>query len=229
MKDVSDMQKLLEIVSPELVTSYENNVLIPQGKGRLSALLVQHKEVVEQIRKITKSYMVAEIAEIVAVATSGIGAIFSFTSHPAVCLGYLLFFFWFLFIGCRRFLKKSDGKLKKIETEMEEMEGIFDEFRRNLERLDSPVGRTMFEYTANSVLGNLLTYAMQILDAEQKLDLECSRPHKDVFQINHLTTWIMTKQSKLRAAEEAAKLFGLKYDKTELFKDAAKYIRRPVA
>ena len=46
---------------------------------------------------------------------------------------------------------------------------------------------------------------------------------------SHLTTWIMTKQSKLFAAEEAAKLFGLKFDKAELFKDAARHVNWPVA
>ncbi len=217
---------LLEIVDSSLVETYEKLNPLPQGMGSLREINEVYKKADGVLQnhddkhlKLTLGIMLGMISSM---GFAGILEVFHIVTpivrilicSPLVC--GVIFGLWKVW--------KNEDECKDAQRTKSKYDWILAKFRGKVEALESPVVRTLSRYNKDSIRENLLTYAVQILDAEKKLDIVRLQKQRNVFDMAHLCNWITERRERLTKAEDAAKAFALEFDKSALFNEAAKHV-----
>jgi len=220
----TEIDDLLEVVSPVLVGNYER-LNLPAGASSLMEVNEEYKGANKDLSSIiTKGQLLLLKVVVVGYILAAILSMFGIpvlTSFIPLVGSASAVAFWI-----DRVLSKKVQKAKEV---LSRCRPILQDFREALDALGSPVGATNREYTEASVHSNFVTHAVTILDGEIKLDKIRLGAERRTSDLIHLANWIEKRQAKFRKASEGLKKFGLKFDKRELFAEAKKRLERSYA
>lgn len=233
MNSETDINDLLKMVDPKLQENYWKGELASKGAGTLAELNDEYKKIQKKLlrmRAVFKNNLLVFIILWVSIIVAGWAA-HLFVGPPQAdfykaCSLVLVV----LLVPCM--LIQSDIHGKKQDKLFEARDHIrckLEDFEKVIEALKGSVGHTMREYSAASIRGNLLEYAMQIVDAERKLDKIRFQKERRVDDMERLCRWIQERGKQYRNAGRAAKMLGLEFDNTELFKEAEARLDSPVS
>ncbi|MFA7252297.1 MAG: hypothetical protein WC027_00355 [Candidatus Paceibacterota bacterium] len=213
-----NIDDLLGLVDPELVRSYGRNRL--SDGMNLAQVNDKYKEVEQKLVVLARRHKMLLLCVVTMLPISFLASVFMKSPGLGIVLACILA------LGSKFIDNLYVRAEDRIGTLRHSLVADLKTFRNATEALKSPIGRTMREYTAASTRDNLITCAVRILDAEAKLDEVRFMTNRRLHDLVHYSNWLMRCQEEQKKIEEGIKVFGLKFDRSEIFAEARKHNAR---
>lgn len=127
-----------------------------------------------------------------------------------------LFFLYFHIVARKNIMK--------INEVIARCAPILEQFRAALDAL-FPSGRS-HGYAEQDLHEDLVFCAVQILDAEKKLDVLRNQAHRDIYGLVHCGNFILEWRGKLATTIDSNRKFGVEPNSAHLFAEAKAHIER---